>query len=124
MKKVNPTPCPIEPVYFIIHFGRIYVKRKRKFIYNLKVQHLLIPASLIAPLGQRETQNPQPSHPSADKAFPTHLTRRQKLWPVQRPQWEQHYRITDALMCAFAVFFFLYPSLLHFQRAMKAKRRH
>jgi hypothetical protein len=26
-------------------------------------------------------------------------------------------------MCAFAVFFFLYPSLLHFQRAMKAKRR-
>jgi hypothetical protein len=29
----------------------------------------------------------------------------------------------DALMCAFAVFFFLYPSLLHFQRAMKAKRR-
>jgi hypothetical protein len=33
------------------------------------------------------------------------------------------YRITDALMCAFAVFFFLYPSLLHFQRAMKARRR-
>jgi hypothetical protein len=33
------------------------------------------------------------------------------------------YRIMDALMCAFAVFFFLYPSLLHFQRAMKAKRR-
>ncbi|MDR0409841.1 MAG: hypothetical protein LBH18_05530 [Spirochaetaceae bacterium] len=30
------------------------------------------------------------------------------------------YRITDALMCDFAVFFFLYPSLLHFQRAMKA----
>jgi hypothetical protein len=26
-------------------------------------------------------------------------------------------------MCAFAVFFFLYPSLLHFQRAMKVKRR-
>jgi hypothetical protein len=26
-------------------------------------------------------------------------------------------------MCAFAVFFFLYPSMLHFQRAMKAKRR-
>jgi hypothetical protein len=26
-------------------------------------------------------------------------------------------------MCAFAVFFFLYPSLLHFQRAMKTKRR-
>jgi hypothetical protein len=26
-------------------------------------------------------------------------------------------------MCAFAVFFFLYPSLLHFQRAMEAKRR-
>jgi hypothetical protein len=33
------------------------------------------------------------------------------------------YRITDALMCAFAVFFFLYPSLLHFQQAMKARRR-
>jgi hypothetical protein len=33
------------------------------------------------------------------------------------------YRITDTLTCAFAVFFFLYPSLLHFQRAMKAKRR-
>jgi hypothetical protein len=28
----------------------------------------------------------------------------------------------DAPMCAFAVFFFLYPSLLHFQRAMKAGR--
>jgi hypothetical protein len=26
-------------------------------------------------------------------------------------------------MCAFAVFFFLYPSPLHFQRAMKARRR-
>jgi hypothetical protein len=34
------------------------------------------------------------------------------------------YRITDALMCAFAVFFFLYPLLLHFQRVMKARRRH
>jgi hypothetical protein len=33
------------------------------------------------------------------------------------------YRITDALMCAFAVFFFLYPSLLHFQRAMQTRRR-
>ncbi|MDR0409682.1 MAG: hypothetical protein LBH18_04720 [Spirochaetaceae bacterium] len=33
------------------------------------------------------------------------------------------YRIADALMCAFAVFFLLYPSLLHFQRAIKAKRR-
>jgi hypothetical protein len=32
------------------------------------------------------------------------------------------YRITDALMCAFAVFFFFYQSLLHFQRAMKARR--
>jgi hypothetical protein len=26
-------------------------------------------------------------------------------------------------MCAFAIFFFLYPSLLHFQWAMKARRR-
>jgi hypothetical protein len=33
------------------------------------------------------------------------------------------YRITDALTCAFAVFFFLYPSLLHFQRAMQTRRR-
>jgi hypothetical protein len=33
------------------------------------------------------------------------------------------YRITDALMGAFAVFFFLYPSLLHFQRVMKTRRR-
>jgi hypothetical protein len=29
----------------------------------------------------------------------------------------------NALMCAFAVFFFLYPSLFHFQRAMKSRRR-
>ncbi|MDR3356948.1 MAG: hypothetical protein LBO04_07170 [Spirochaetaceae bacterium] len=33
------------------------------------------------------------------------------------------HRITDVLMCAFAVFFFLYPSLLRFQRAMKSLRR-
>jgi hypothetical protein len=33
------------------------------------------------------------------------------------------YRITDALMYAFAVFFFLYPSLLHFQRGMKTRRQ-
>jgi hypothetical protein len=33
------------------------------------------------------------------------------------------YRITDALIRAFAVFFFLYPSLLYFQRTMKARRR-
>ncbi|MDR0409311.1 MAG: hypothetical protein LBH18_02810 [Spirochaetaceae bacterium] len=39
---------------------------------------------------------------------------------VRRRRNALRYRITDALICAFAVFF-LYPSLLHFQRIMKAK---
>ncbi|MHB9293506.1 hypothetical protein Holit_02631 [Hollandina sp. SP2] len=33
------------------------------------------------------------------------------------------YRLLDGIKCAFAVFFFLLPSLLDFQRAMKERRK-
>ena len=46
-----------------------------------------------------------------------------KIPDNRRDGYNKKYRLRDGIMSAFAVFFFQHPSLLHFQRAMKERRK-
>jgi hypothetical protein len=47
----------------------------------------------------------------------------EKIPDLRRAGGNRKYRLLDGLKCAFAVFFFMHPSLLDFQRAMQGRRK-